>query len=201
MATRGICSIAFCGKPHKARGLCDKHYKKDRRMRIVSGDAYPRSTTAGVIRAALESDTDECLFWPFARTWNGYGVAHWQGKVTAANRVVCELAHGAPPTNGVYYAAHSCGKGHLGCYNPKHLRWATPSDNGFDTMWHRAEERLHLSIHGEPHPRVDKERIVLAPADRVLAERYADPRMSPEEASLTLEHLRVRLSPTIGTKP
>jgi hypothetical protein len=48
---------------------------------------------------------------------------------------MCLLAHGEPPS-AEHQAAHSCGKGHLGCVNPKHLRWATPSENINDQLAH-----------------------------------------------------------------
>lgn len=80
---------------------------------------------------------NECLTWPFARNRGGYGTLSVFGKYYQAHRYMCFLAHGWPPTAG-HHAAHSCGNGHLGCVNPKHLSWKTPSQN-------HAESR--------PHPR------------------------------------------------
>jgi hypothetical protein len=36
---------------------------------------------------------------------------------------MCELVNGPPPLGAL--AAHSCGRGHDGCVDPRHLRWAT----------------------------------------------------------------------------
>ena len=47
---------------------------------------------------------------------------------------MCELAHGEAPPR--YEAAHSCGRGHLGCVNPRHLRWATSKENKADMIVH-----------------------------------------------------------------
>ena len=55
------------------------------------------------------------------------------------------LAHGEPPTPS-YEAAHTCGKGHLGCTNPRHLRWATRSENHMDKNLHGTMPK------GETHP-------------------------------------------------
>ena len=49
---------------------------------------------------------------------------------------MCFLAHGEPPTPD-HVAAHSCGKGRDGCVHPKHLRWATSSENALDLSVHR----------------------------------------------------------------
>lgn len=78
---------------------------------------------------------DGCLIWPHRRNNFGYGEAYVDGKMRRAHRVMCELAHGAPPTPK-HYAAHSCGNGHIGCVNPKHLSWKTPSENQRDTVRH-----------------------------------------------------------------
>ena len=47
----------------------------------------------------------------------------------------CEEVNGSPPTP-YHDAAHSCGNGHLGCCTPKHLRWATRSENIADAITH-----------------------------------------------------------------
>lgn len=64
----------------------------------------------------------------------------WHGKQSVASRVMCELAHGKPPT-AEHEAAHSCGNGHLGCINPKHLRWATHIENEADKLMHGTRPR------------------------------------------------------------
>ncbi len=74
---------------------------------------------------------DECLIWPFARASNGYAKMGWDGKTCTATRVMCEIKDGPPPSD-IHEAAHSCGKGHLGCIHPEHLRWATPVENAKD---------------------------------------------------------------------
>lgn len=70
----------------------------------------------------------ECLIFPFYRARNGYGVVYDGDKRTGAHRFICKLAHGEPEDEKLE-AAHSCGNGHLGCVNPRHLRWKTRSEN------------------------------------------------------------------------
>jgi hypothetical protein len=75
---------------------------------------------------------DGCLIWPFARHPDGR--AQGSGG-TRPPRLMCEAAHGLAPSP-FHEAAHSCGKGHEACMNPKHLRWATPLENASDKFIH-----------------------------------------------------------------
>lgn len=80
-------------------------------------------------------DEDACLIWPFGKTSAGYGVIYNGGKQILAHRFMCTLAHGAPPP-GKTDCAHNCGNGSRGCVNPRHLRWATRSENMADCALH-----------------------------------------------------------------
>lgn len=73
------------------------------------------------------ADREFCLIWPLSRAQNGYPTA---GKNNAIrpHRIMCEYRNGPAPSPG-HQAAHSCGKGHLGCVNPWHLNWKTPAEN------------------------------------------------------------------------
>jgi hypothetical protein len=57
------------------------------------------------------------------------------GDTLYAHRLMCQLAHGDPPTPD-HIAAHSCGRGHEGCVNPNHLSWKTYSENELDKRVH-----------------------------------------------------------------
>src|SRR5215471_14726746 len=78
---------------------------------------------------------DDCLQWPFSRSSSGYGILFHEGKVVYAHRTMCELANGKPPTPK-HHASHSCGRGHLGCVNPRHLEWKTAAENQQDRRKH-----------------------------------------------------------------
>lgn len=72
------------------------------------------------------ADKEFCLIWPFACASNGYGQI---GKeLHIPHRLMCEHRHGPAPSDA-HQAAHSCGKGHIGCVNPWHLNWRTPAEN------------------------------------------------------------------------
>lgn len=123
------CSI--CGDKHLARGFCSKHYAKFRRS-----DSYAVAVPATIkwMHENKTCDSDECLTWPFARNKTGYGNVFYDGRYTVASRLMCIFAHGEPI--GDFDAAHSCGNGHLGCVNPKHLSWKTKSENESDKISH-----------------------------------------------------------------
>lgn len=84
---------------------------------------------------------EECLIWPFTHDSRGYaGVMKFgsflgERRREMATRVMCEKAHGAPPTKE-HEAAHSCGRGHMGCISPVHLSWRTPKENCADKTRH-----------------------------------------------------------------
>lgn len=84
---------------------------------------------------AMKFDSDECLIWPLRRKKTGYGSLKVKGKSMTAHRVICREAHGEPPS-AKHQAAHSCGKGHLGCVNPRHLSWKTARENQIDRIFH-----------------------------------------------------------------
>jgi hypothetical protein len=70
-----------------------------------------------------------CLIWPFYRDpICGRGEVGHNGEVIWAHRFMCELVYGPAPEDRPV-AAHSCGNGHKGCVNPRHLSWATFGEN------------------------------------------------------------------------
>lgn len=72
-------------------------------------------------------DREFCLIWPLSRAQNGYPACGANNAIRP-HRIMCEHRNGPPPSPA-HQAAHSCGKGHLGCVNPWHLNWRTPAEN------------------------------------------------------------------------
>ena len=136
-----VCSIEGCNKRARRRGWCNAHYHRWG----SHGDPLGGGTYRGAARDFIESivppyEGDDCLIWPFCRIKNGYAYIKAEGMMRPAHRVVCEIVHGqAPSTN--HEAAHSCGNGHLGCVNPKHVRWATHTENMHDAIIHGTTTR------------------------------------------------------------
>lgn len=137
------CSITGCDSLAKQRGWCGSHYTKWWRygdplisLKPNQGKAVPW------LHDHAEYESDDCLIWPFKRDKkSGMGQVLFQGTHMSASRAMCILAHGKPPTPH-HQAAHSCGKGHEGCVNQKHLRWALPYENFQDCIKHGTRRLL-----------------------------------------------------------
>src|SRR5690606_22017504 len=95
----------------------------------------PRGFAPKWLKDHVAHTADDCLIWPYAKLANGYAAIRIDGKTTTAARIMCVAAHGEPLTPQLE-AAHSCGNGHLGCVNPRHLRWATTAENNSDKNIH-----------------------------------------------------------------
>lgn len=167
-----FCTIEGCRGKYLSRGYCSKHYWRMKRhgdplhdVRAAQGDHM------AWLAANIGFDGDECLIWPFrARTLQGYGTTNDpRGVQKNASNVMCELAHGEPPTQ-LHEAAHSCGKGHDGCVNPKHLRWATRSEN-------HADKHIHgTALCGEASPvsKLTEKQVLEIRAHKGQAQEVAD---------------------------
>lgn len=140
MANIRICSIDGCGNEHKARGLCNAHYHRMKYHGTPTAGRAAVGRPMEWLRAHINHQDDECLIWPFARMGDGTAEVRYHKKGTHAARVMCILAHGQPTTSRLH-AAHNCGKGHMGCVNPKHLRWATVVENHADKVCHGTAQR------------------------------------------------------------
>lgn len=94
----------------------------------------PESKTAKFLYAHAEFAGASCLMWPYGHDGEGYARAKVQGFSTRlAHRIMCELRNGPAPFPGAV-ARHSCGNGHKGCVNPRHLSWGSVADNNRDKM-------------------------------------------------------------------
>jgi hypothetical protein len=131
------CSVDGCIARGGRRGLCVKHYARWKRH----GDPLvitmaPAGSHIEWLYQHVAYQMDDCLQWPFPRsTKDGRGYTDFRGSRIGAHRAMCFLAHGDPSVPSLE-AAHSCGKGHEGCVNPRHLRWATTRENEADKIEH-----------------------------------------------------------------
>lgn len=130
------CTIDDCGNPHAARGYCQAHYRRLQRHGDPLGGGISRGETARYAREVVMAyEGDECLKWPYGSDGFGRGSIMINKKHIRASRYVCLMTHGEPPQPNMH-AAHSCGNGHLGCVNKRHIRWATPAENSNDKHQH-----------------------------------------------------------------
>src|SRR3990167_5821208 len=93
---------------------------------------YGKGKAAAWLRAHADYHGDDCLIWPFARKQDGRGQIGYEGETYGAHEFMCILVNGPAPSP-IHETAHSCGNGHGGCVNPKHLSWKTPTENHIDT--------------------------------------------------------------------
>jgi hypothetical protein len=132
-----ICSLPNCGLVHYGLGYCRLHYRRFHKTGDPLGGATPPGSRQRYLRhVVLHYAGEDCLIWPFPLSDQGRAIVTWEGRNQPAARVVCEIVHGPAPSDR-HIAAHSCGRGHLGCVSPKHVDWAT-----------RAENKDHELIHG-----------------------------------------------------
>lgn len=122
----------YCEKPVLAKNMCSKHYTRAKNHGSPFIVKSPRGEAQNFINSLPE--TDDCVLWPFKSHYKtGYGSVFFNGKLTGAHRAACVIHHGPPPTDQ-HQAAHLCGA--KKCVNPRHIRWATPSENAQDKILH-----------------------------------------------------------------
>lgn len=140
------CSVSGCEKPALKKSLCNAHYLRMWRHGDPLKGALKKGEARDFVQVAAKHDGSDCLLWPYAKDIGGAGVFNRRGRLVRVPREVCRIVNGEPPTQ-YHQAAHSCGNGHLGCVNPKHLRWATPVENNQDKINHGT------SMRGSENPR------------------------------------------------
>ncbi|TGU44616.1 XRE family transcriptional regulator [Mesorhizobium sp. M2D.F.Ca.ET.145.01.1.1] len=151
MANPKLCSIPNCGKRTHARGWCDAHYKRWQTQAdpLAGKDGTTHGKPLAFYQEALAYRGDDCLVWPFARDpRSGYGKMKVGGKMCVVSRLICAEVNGQPPTPS-HDAAHSCGKGHEGCINQRHLSWKTRAENMADAIRHGTTTRGERSHHAK----------------------------------------------------
>lgn len=135
-----VCVADGCVRPAAIRGCCPMHYHRLRKHGNPNAGRTPNGLAVTWLREHAEYTGEECLIYPFPRGDDGYGRVTFDQRPKTANYVMCELAHGAPPSEE-HESAHSCGNGHLGCVNPQHLRWATHAENLAEMIPHGTSTR------------------------------------------------------------
>ena len=138
-----FCTLPECYDKHYGRGYCKRHYRRFIKHGDPRGGRPTRAERLSFIRyAARFTNREACLPWPFNK---GYGRIHYRGFSLLVHRIVLSLAKGRGQSG--QDAAHNCGNPN--CVNPKHLRWASRSENLEDRISHRTAvhigETNHLS--------------------------------------------------------
>lgn len=123
------CSFDGCDNPHKARGLCDGHYRQQRKGKELRPlRPSSRGLTLEQRFWVKVNKTRDCWLWT-ASTSDGYGHINVDGRMRRAHRVSWEFINGPIPKG--MDLDHRCTTPL--CVNPAHLRVTTRSQN----MQHR----------------------------------------------------------------
>lgn len=139
------CLVDGCEAESMKRGMCYRHYKRWYRHGGPTKGRTQNGATMQFLQYAAACNDGPCLTWPYAVNESGYGVMRYHGRLQLVSRAVCIEKHGPPPTN-IHEAAHSCGRGSLGCVNGSHISWKTPTENQRDKHLHGTDNR------GDRHP-------------------------------------------------
>lgn len=187
-----ICSVLGCASSKgMTAGLCGLHYGRKLRHgdpRVTLIKATPKGeVTRFIEKVVIPYRGGDCLLWPYA-TAQGRGFAKYKGKWGLASRAVCEAVHGAPP-GSEYEAAHSCGRGHEGCVNPMHLRWATHRENEADKLRHGTSQ--HGVRNAQAKLSEDDVRAIRN-LRGVLHQRAIGQRFGISQTAVSMIHLRKR---------
>jgi hypothetical protein len=141
MAAQAVCNVPGCDKAGRLRrGWCNTHYLRWQRHGDPTAGRTPNGDRVAYMLAHM---WDDCPRWPFPRSQDGYARVDYGGRRSrTVHRLVCEIAHGPPPTPQ-HEAAHSCGKGHEGCFGARCVSWKTSAQNSADSIqhgtWNRGE--------------------------------------------------------------
>lgn len=119
------CTVMGCEKDSKTAGLCNSHYKRNRRHGDPLGGAQPRDRRPleERFRSGYSEVESGCWEWHGALDSHGYGVMRHRGRI-AAHRYSFESATGRKSFGEI---DHTCRN--RKCVNPDHLREVDKSQN------------------------------------------------------------------------
>lgn len=135
-----FCSVTGCSNYHYGIGFCKNHLRRFRKYGDPISGGTPHGDPILFLRVLVSTTESDCIVWPYSCDSYGYARVYFEKQLHRAHRLICRWAYGEPRHESMD-AAHSCGKGHRGCVNPKHVRWATKKENQADRNEHGTDQR------------------------------------------------------------
>lgn len=97
---------------------------------------------------SIKNPGEACIEWPYGDDGRGYGGVWFEGKKWRAHRLSLTLYQGLKTPPDGLEVAHAVECHNPSCINPRHLRFATASENHADKLLngtHRQGEKINLA--------------------------------------------------------
>jgi hypothetical protein len=135
MANR-TCTFEDCTNPHYGRGLCRRHWVRDRYAGTPAGIRARHKTPEQAFAANRTNDGD-CIVWTGTIQANGYGNLMVDGAKMLVHRYSWQRVNGPIPDG--MFLDHICHR--PSCVKVEHLRLATPKQNVENVRGARSHNR------------------------------------------------------------
>lgn len=127
-------------KPHRLKGAT----LTPSQLKFTRTGQCPKGTGALVVQSLSNTETDQCIPWPYSTDDWGYGTVLYKGHVTKTHRVAWMMHHGEIEKG--LKVCHTCDN--PPCINIRHLFLGTDADNMLDCV----RKGRHRDCKGSKNP-------------------------------------------------